>query len=223
MTLPAWVRKRQDWEPEDRTIASLSLIRGNWDKLMKRIKRQLGAVQYFRVFEKHGDGVLHVHFLLSHTIPHDELKKVTPKKKKDGTQNDPYYYWRWLKDNAPECGFGVMTSSENLVDPQKAVGYTTKYMTKEDFYIGDMLSKYRVRRFQSSQGIGSQDDWGRGDDFWEVRSFIDSDMIAKDDYFDLNLKMAVKPSMLGSQDEYPPLKEYVESEEERQKRKRLND
>lgn len=219
LTLPAWVRKREDWTPEDRTIASLALIRGNWDKLMKRIKRQLGAVQYFRVFEKHGDGVLHVHFLLSHTIPQEELKKVTPKRTKANPEPEPYYYWRWLKDNAPECGFGFMTASENLIDPQKAVGYTTKYMTKEDGYLGEMLSKYRIRRFQSSQGIGSQDDWGRTEDFWEVKSFIDRAAIDAESHYDLNLKKLITPYMLGNQDEYPPVKQYQDSDEERERRK----
>lgn len=219
LTLPAWIRKRGDWTPEDRTVASLSLIRGNWDKLMKRIKRQVGAVQYFRVFEKHGDGVLHLHFLLSHTIPHDELKKVMPKKTTQDHEPETYYYWRWLKDNAPECGFGFMTSSENLTDPVKAVGYTTKYMTKEDIYIGDMLSKYRIRRFQSSQGIGSQEDWGRGEDFWEVRSFIEEKELDEQTYYDLNVKSVVKKSMMGNQGEYPPVQQYMESDEERSKRK----
>jgi hypothetical protein len=223
LTLPDWLRKRADFSPEDKTIASLALIRGNWDKLMKRLKRQVGAAQYFRVFEKHGDGVLHVHFLLSHTIPHDELKKVTPKPSKKNPEPEPYYYWRWLKDNAPECGFGYMTASENLIDPQKAVGYTTKYMTKEDLYIGEMLGKYRVRRFQSSQGIGSQDDWGRGEDFWEVKSFVEQDAIEQESYYDLNLKTIIKESMLGKQGEYPPLDEYKLSDEERKRRKGLVD
>lgn len=223
LTLPAWVRKRADWTPEDRTIASLALIRGNWDKFMKRLKRQLGAVQYFRVFEKHGDGVLHLHFLLSHTIPHDELHKVTPKKNKNGETPEPYYYWRWLKDTAPECGFGFMTSSENLVDPQKAVGYTTKYMTKEDFYIGNMLSKYRVRRFQSSQGIGSQDDWGKTDDFWEVKSFVNEDEIEKQKYYDLNLKTIITKPLLEGGDVYPPVSQYQASDKEREQRKNLKE
>lgn len=222
VTLPDWVRKRDDWTAEDRTIASLALIRGNWDKLMKRLKRQLGAVQYFRVFEKHGDGTLHLHFLVSHTIPKTELHKVTPKKRKDGTLPEPYYYWRWLKDNAPECGFGYMTSSENLVDPQKAVGYTTKYMTKEDLYIGEMLSKYRVRRFQSSQGIGSQDDWGRGEDFWDIHTFVEKEDIENESYYDLNLKSIILESMLGNQGEYPPVSEYNLSDEERKRRKGLD-
>jgi len=223
ITLPSWVRENDDFDDEQRTLASLSLIRANWDKLMKRVKRQLGAnVQYFRVFEKHWDGVLHVHFLLSHWIPDDELKisHGSYNAKKD-TWNNHYSYWRWLKDNAPECGFGFMTSSENLIEAKAATGYVTKYMTKEDYFVTDMLSKYRVRRFQSSQGLGSQENWGKSEDFWEIRSFIDGGMISQQDYHDLNIKRDIVPSMLGNQNEYPPTEQYQKAQEEQERRKSL--
>lgn len=216
LTLPAWLHNA-DFEAEDKTIASLSLIRGNWDKLMKRIKRQLGSVEYFRCFEMHQSGVLHVHLLLSHHIPEDELHTV-----KKGKPSQ-YTYWRWLKDNAPECGFGFMTSSENLQEATQAVGYTTKYMTKEDLFYSDMLSKYRIRRFQSSQGIGSQEAWGKSEDFWEMRTFIDEDMIKEQDFYDLNLKRDITRHMTGSQGEYPKLDEYKKSDEVRNRRKGLID
>lgn len=208
LTLPDWVRKNKDFSDEDRTLASLGLIRANWDKLMKRLKRQLGSVQYFRVFEKHADGCLHVHFLVSHWMPDDELHYVEPYTDKQNKPQGDYTYWRWMKDNAPQCGFGFMTSCENLRDPKAGVGYTTKYMTKEDYFLGDMLSKYRIRRLQSSQGIGSQEDWGKSEDFWEIRSFIDVGMIADQKHHDLNLKMDVVTGMAGESGEYPPSKQY---------------
>lgn len=224
LTLPAWVRENKEYSDEDRTLASLSLIRANWDKLMKRLKRQLGNVQYFRVFEKHGDGVLHVHFLLSHWIPEGELKVTHGSyNPKSDTWNNHYCYWRWLKDNAPECGFGFMTSSENLRDPKAGVGYTTKYMTKEDYFLSDMLTKYRIRRFQSSQGIGSQEAWGKTEDFWEVRTFVDRGMISALPYHDLNIKMDIRESMLGASGEYPPSKQYEKAGEEQKRRKSLKD
>lgn len=213
ITLPDWIRKRNDYSEEDKTIASLALIRGNWDKLMKRLKRQLGSIEYFRCFEMHADGVLHVHMLISHEIPKSELNTVI---EKDGGM---YSYWRWLKDNAPECGFGYMTSSENLESGVKATGYVTKYMTKEDLFYSDLLSKYRIRRFQSSQGIGSQDAWGKSEDFWEIRSFIDGGMISAQTYHDLNLKMDVTKGMLGEQGEYPKRSDYEKSQEEQKRRK----
>lgn len=221
LTLPDWVRKKKGFTDEDRTIASLSLIRGNWDKFAKRLKRQLNNPQYFRVFEKHSDGVLHVHFLVSHWIDQSQLHYVKPYKDKRGEEQGDYWYWDWLKANAPECGFGYMTSSENLNDPKAGVGYTTKYMTKEDYYLSEMLSKYRIRRFQSSQGIGSQEEWGRSDDFWEVRSFVDERLLGEVPYHDLNLKMDVTKSMLGSQGEYPPVEQYEQSQKEQEFRKSL--
>lgn len=221
LTVPSWVRKNKDFTDEDRTIASLSVFRSGWDKLMKRLKRQVGAVEYFRVFEKHWDGVLHVHFLMSHWIPETELHFVKPYVDKNGKPQGDYWYWRWLKDNAPECGFGAMTSSENLQDPKSGVGYTTKYMTKEDYFVSDMLSKYRIRRFQSSNGIGSQEKWGKSEDFWEVRSFIDQYMISAQEYHDLNIKMDISQSMLGNQGEYPPVSQYEQAQKESEWRKSL--
>lgn len=221
LTLPDWVRKNKEFSDEDRTLASLSLIRANWDKLMKRLKRQLGSIQYFRVFEKHSDGVLHVHFLVSHWIPENELHFVKPYVDRKGKEQGNYWYWRWLKDNVPECGFGVMTSSENLNDPKAGVGYTTKYMTKEDYFLSDMLAKYKIRRLQSSQGIGSQEEWGKSEDFWEVRSFIDEHMVSAQEYHDLNVKMDVRKSMLGNQGEYPPVSQYEKASEEQKRRKSL--
>lgn len=223
VTLPAWVRETPEYSEEDRTIASLTLIRANWDKLMKRIKRQLGTVQYFRCFEMHKDGVLHVHFLLSHWIPDLddygsplELRFVDKGKKS-------YSYWPFLKQAVAETGFGYMTSSENLYIATKAVGYVTKYMTKEDFFYSNMLSKYRIRRFQSSQGIGSQEEWGKSDDFWEVRTFIDEPMINQQTYHDLNLKTDITKGMLGKMGEYPTNAQYEKSSEEQKRRKKLKD
>jgi len=225
LTLPSWVRANKEYSSEDRTIASLSLIRANWDKIMKRIKRQLGSnVQYFRVFEKHLDGCLHVHFLLSHWIPEVgdcgeqlELRFVDK-------GDESYYYWPFLKTIAPECGFGYISSSENIyIDPKKTVGYVTKYMTKEDFDINQMLSKYRIRRFQSSQGIGSQEKWGQTEDFWEVRSFIDSGMISQQNYHDNNIGLDISQSMLGKMGEYPPNIQYQKAQEEQKRRNSLKD
>jgi len=214
ITLPDWVRKNKTYTDEDRTLASLSLIRGNWDKLIKRLKRQLGAFEYFRVFEKHSDGILHAHILISHHIPENELKGVVSDHKR-------YTYWRWLKDNLPQCGFGYMTSSENLEQPQKAVGYATKYMTKEDYFVSDIIAKYRIRRFQSSQGIGSQEDWGKDDNAWIVRTFIDAPMARLQTYHDCNTNNDITAAHFGAGGVYPSAEDYQKSDAERKRRAKL--
>lgn len=211
VTLPAWIRKRADFSEEDRTIASLALIRANWEKLVKRLRRHCGNFEYFRCFELHGDGTLHVHVLLSLHIAESELKKV-----KKGEKS--YHYWTELKKIAPACGFGYMMSSENLEIAAAASGYATKYMTKEDDFYSDMLKKYRIRRFQSSQGIGSQDAWGKSEDTWELRSFIDYGMIKHQEFYDTNIKRDITPKMLGDNGEYPPVKQYEESQKEQKRR-----
>lgn len=212
VTMPAWIRKQADLSDDDRTLASLAHIRANWDKLMKRIKRYAGNVQYFRVFEQHTDGTLHVHILLSMHIAKSELHTVKKGKKR-------YTYWRWLKDNAPACGFGYMTASENLEEAAAASGYATKYMTKEDLSLGEMLSKYRIRRFQSSQGIGAQSQWGKDDSAWLIKSFIDESDLFGQTWYDLNLRKSLKKADFGSQKEYPKLSEYEASQKEQERRK----
>lgn len=213
ITCPAWIHNNREFSPEDKTLASLSLIRANWDKLMKRIKRQVGSVEYFRVFEKHESGVLHVHFLLSHWIPDLDLYGSETELRFVDREDKSYIYWPYLKDNAAQCGFGYVCSSENLYVPTKAVLYTTKYMTKEDSYLGDMFGKYRMRRFQSSQGIGSQEKWGKSEDFWEIRSFVDA---STGKVRDLNLGVDFE---LETGELYPSIEEYNKSDEIRKLRK----
>lgn len=215
ITLPAWIRKRSDFTPEDKTQVSLSLIRASWDKLAKRMKRQIGAVQYFRCFELHKDGVVHIHLLLSHEVPAAELHTVNKGKK------NQYIYWRWLKDTAPACGFGNITSSENLIDGTAATGYVTKYMTKEDGYYSDMLTKFRVRRFQSSQGIGAMAEWGKDESTWTQRSFVEKRDLIAQLHHDTNKKIDISHLMTGNLGEYPPVSEYEKSTEEQKRRKSL--
>lgn len=214
ITLPDWIRKKEGFSEDDRTLASLSLIRANWDKLMKRLKRYYPQVQYFRCFERHGDGTLHIHLLLSAHIDISELNHVKNEK-------EDYWYWRWIKDNAPSCGFGYITSSENLISAGGASNYATKYMTKEDIEYSEMLQKYRIRRFQSSQGIGAQSAWGKDDSAWQVRTFIDESWLYEQVVRDLNLKRDLTHKDFGSMREYPKNAEYEASTIEQNKRKEI--
>lgn len=214
ITLPSSVRGNANYSPEDRTLASLARIRANWEKLIKRMKRYLGKFQYFRVFERHADGALHIHMLIDMWIAPSQLRKVENEKQR-------YIYWKWLKEEAPQCGFGYMTSSENLLDEKRGVAYTTKYMVKEDLEYSKMLTKYHIRRFQASQGIGSQEDWGRDNEAWYIRSFVDAPMLRAASYYDCNISQDINPIMVDDMGVYPPLEQYAQSELEQKRRKEL--
>lgn len=207
ITCPDWIHKAKSYDESDRTLASLQHIQKNWDKFSKQMKRQLGAYEYLRVFEKHESGVLHIHLLVSHWIPEKEIKTANK-----GKENE-YKYWRWLKDTLPAYGFGKMTSSENIDQTTSAAGYVTKYMTKEEDYLVKMISKYRVRRLQTSRGIGSQEAWGKSDLFWEVRTFIDR---THGTVLDINMN---KEITITDDSLYPSPDDYRKSHEEGLRRK----
>jgi hypothetical protein len=149
ITMPPWIHKLNT--EEKRAKFSLMRIRENWDKFIKMMKRKFGKFEYIRVFETHESGVLHIHFLASFHIPDFDLKTVKNGEKKK------YSYSAQMKDVMPRYNWGFMHSVENLPEGefQKTVGYVTKYMTKEDDFVTKYLGKLRVRRIQSSKGIGA--------------------------------------------------------------------
>lgn len=94
--------------PKLRTpAATLAIYRSGWPKLLNRIHRAYGQVPYWNVPEPHKDGRFHWHSLMFNGPPE-----------------------RWLKDNAPECGFGYMVDSQ----PARTIGgcawYGGKYLSK---------------------------------------------------------------------------------------------
>lgn len=194
LTVPDWIHKLDT--PEDRCLASLSRIRGGWDKFMKAMKRKFGKFEYIRVFEKHESGALHVHFLTSFHLPEDDLKM--PKKK-----GAKFGYSKWIKANAPKRGFGVITSSANLpAAASVTVMYVTKYMTKEDDFVKELIGKYRVRRIQTSQGIGSPKIVSELD--WQLRTLIPKDENDEKHYFDVSARRYLNEDDFGGYSYFPP-------------------
>lgn len=136
---------------------TLEFIIGNFDKLMKRLKRLWGSFHYVRVYEKHQSGQFHAHLLIS-GIPEDALEKTAWGLKK-GRKNKVYKGVRYsqYKKALTGLGFGFMCDYTPIIDfakmspvpPHVAVGYVTKYLTKNM----DNLPK-GTRRIQASQGIG---------------------------------------------------------------------
>jgi len=194
LTVPDWIHKLET--PEDRCLASLSRIRGGWDKFMKAMKRKFGKFEYVRVFEKHESGALHIHFLASFHLPPDDFRM--PRKK-----NAKFGYSKWIKKEAPKRGFGAITSSANLpTGASVTVMYVTKYMTKEDDFVKELIGKYRVRRIQTSQGIGSPKVIAELD--WKLRTVIEKAENDEKHYFDVSARRYLSDEDFAGASYFPP-------------------
>ena len=116
---------------EGNTAKSLQVWREGWDKLMKRVKRDLGAMRYVRVFETHQDGTLHVHMLCDKTYP-----DVVAVLESDGRIN---YRSDDLKSHLEALALGwrhdlkpiVTNNAENDGNARNVSAYCVKYMTKD--------------------------------------------------------------------------------------------
>lgn len=88
-------------------ITSLKVWPLAWKKLHTRANREGGHGAYLMVPERHKDGRLHMHALVT-----------WPMGKK------------WWKDNGRECGLGFMSDSDIIRHPGGAASYVTKYLMK---------------------------------------------------------------------------------------------
>ena len=143
--------------------ASLTNLRGAWDKLIKRMKRHLGKFEYVRVYEKHKDGSYHAHALIS-----AHFGDIRVRCSNDGSETK---YSVWLANAAKECGLGYYTHADDIPLTQHAgyiVSYISKYIVKIDASFKRELG--RVRHIQASQGFGAIESLPELD--WSMRSGI---------------------------------------------------
>lgn len=205
ITMPSHLHKLES--PEKRAKFSLFRIRDNWDRFIKFLKRKYGKFQYVRVFETHESGCLHIHLLASFHIPSDDYKTANA-----GTAKE-YSYSASLKDAIfLVYNFGKMHSVQNLPDNDfaKTVGYVTKYMTKEDDFVTQYLSKTRVRRIQSSQGIGAVPRSKSGYK-WEIVTGVTKWQNEEVETIDLNRKIVLKDVNFEGGSWYPTTREIMET------------
>jgi hypothetical protein len=205
ITMPSFIHKASS--DEKRAKLSLFRIRDNWDKFMKFMKRKYGKFEYVRVFETHESGCLHIHFLASFHVPDEDYKtahKGTPKE---------YSYSASMKDVIKvSYNFGEMHSVINLPidDFAKAVGYATKYMTKEDDFVAKYLGKTRVRRIQTSRKIGAVPK-SKSDYDWSIVQGV-SKYEAKDiETIDLHKSKVLRDSDFEGGLWYPTTREIMET------------
>lgn len=173
MTLTAHSRTRT-------AQSSLENLRVNIDRIMKRIRRVFGAVEYVRVYERHPSSqAIHVHFIVSGLSPYvvpgcwknlqPGFLAITQRKGHRGT----WSLKTWLKHTAQDCGIGYI-ADVRLIDKDTsfAINYVTKYLTKAQ---QDIRVK-GLRHVQTSRGIGSpQTD---SDKEWQTGSIVTLDRIA---------------------------------------------
>lgn len=87
--------------------ASLKVFPNAWPKLRKRATRAAGGLLYFSVPERHKNGRLHAHLIVTAALPK-----------------------KWWKDNARACGMGFQSDVKE-VEWLGGVGrYIGKYLTK---------------------------------------------------------------------------------------------
>jgi len=202
LTMPSAFHKLPD--EQSRARFSLKSIRKNWDKFIKFMKRKYGKFQYVRVFETHESGCLHIHFLASFHIHENDYKTVY----KDNLRD--YSYSASMKKETAYYGWGKIHAVENLPvgDFARTVGYVTKYMTKEDDFVTRYLGKLRVRRIQTSQGIGAVPK-GKSEYEWSIVTGVsrfENEMIPT---IDLNRSRMITALDFEDEGFYPTMSEMI--------------
>ena len=167
VTLPAWIHKQKILF--DRIYDSVTTIKKNWDKLMKRLKRWLGKFQYVRVLESHKSGVLHVHMLINTIIPDARPRKPG--------QDKTAWTSKTLQRHLKESGFGYIHDCSPLRDPggdywngKRVSAYVAKYLTKDLAMIDEERKALRVRKIQTSQSFRKPKN--ESDQVWTMTSGI---------------------------------------------------
>jgi len=186
---------------------SLKNIRDNIDRLMKRVKRVFGKVEYVRVYEKHPTSeARHAHFIISCLAPYVVVgcsEKLRPMALAVTERHGSRGTWSvktWFKKTAQECGLGYMVDvSEAISNTGKVVSYIVKYLTKSQ----KDLTEKGLRHVQTSRGIGS---WSLESEYaWKVVSFVTArDFKRGMEVIDLQTAMPISDDYWNEQDVYPP-------------------
>lgn len=203
ITLPSWIHKLGF--REDRVRKGNEFVRKNWDKLMKRIRRWLGKIQYIRVVESHLSGVPHIHLLIDCWI--DEAYTV---EREDGSK---YGYSETLEKHLKACEFGYVHDVRNLETEITSGGkfhagsvatYVTKYITKDLADFDEWRKKYRVRKIQTSRRIKRVN--LDSNDTWERRLSLSIEDVARNDkpYHDVTTGLLITLASFRGHIIYPP-------------------
>jgi len=185
---------------------SLKNIRENIDRLLKRIRRVFGEIEYVRVYEKHPTSeARHAHLIMSGLSPWVAIgasAKHQPMAVAYQNERQRFSTWSlktWFKKVARECGMGYMVDvSEAVSHTGGVVSYVVKYLTKSQQDLGEK----GLRHVQTSRGIGSPKP--SSDHTWKVVSFVTPrDFTAGQTVVDLQTGEAIPPDYWNDCDVYP--------------------
>ncbi len=104
----------------------------SFDVFVKRLRRILPGVKYFRIVEIKEGKPPHFHIILDRFVSHE-----------------------WVTENFPECGGGKI-NYEKWIDQHNVFGYITKYITKccgGDQYLNEFFYLSGMRQVSCSRGI----------------------------------------------------------------------
>lgn len=194
ITCPKWIHDLPD--DEERAKHSAMWIKNEWDKLSKTMKRIFKHKQYIRVLEKHKSAALHIHLLINVHVDEDDLKIANA-----GTDKE-YTYSKKLKAALGKSHWGFICSSSNLpiADYQRAVSYTTKYMTKEDDFIYKYIKDLKIRRILTSRGFGAMKH-AKPNDIWVIMPSIGKQALG---YVDMDTGLILDDADFWDFGSYPP-------------------
>lgn len=143
--------------------ASLANIRTRIDRLMKRVQRVWGKIEYVRVYEVHKKGAYHAHLICSGLSSGVERHTA-----RNGVQFYRPTVWRkaagclsvrtWWRKTSRNLGMGYMVDVQALSSVSEALRYVTKYLTKD----AQNFAQRSLRRVQTTRGIGSPRNSGDG-------------------------------------------------------------
>lgn len=105
---------------------TLEVFPSAWPALRKRAQYSAPGGEYLLIPERHQDGRLHIHALVTWNLGE-----------------------RWYKDNAAACGLGYMAKLIAVTEPEIAAWYLTKYLSKS---LGGLAWPKHFRRVRTSKG-----------------------------------------------------------------------
>lgn len=160
---------------------SINMWRKNWQKLIKRIKRDCGKLRYCRVFEMHKDGTLHIHMLCDKS--YDDCVIIPKTKKQKERRESPK-----LRKHLNKLKLGYIhdikiidtEDQQNNGIARNISAYIVKYMTKDSMTYArsvllDMNSRLRV--IQTSKGW-YQEDKKDPDRVWKIEPIFKTTYMA---------------------------------------------
>lgn len=187
--------------------ASLENLRSNFDRIMKRIRRVFGDVEYVRVYEKHPTSAgIHAHVIISGISPYvvpgcaKNLQACFLAVLERTGKTGVWAVRTWLKKTAQECQIGYIADIRPITgDVSFAIHYVAKYLTKSQ----QELNAKGLRHVQTSRKIGSPKN--ASDHKWKVGSFVTArDFNAGQQVVDLQTGEIIPPDYWCEVDKYPP-------------------